>query len=135
MDVFPRDVIGRINFSACLERLGRLDERLAQAREAVRLLPSAPTLMHLLGAAINAQRLDEARETYDEAISRGIDSRRLHSVHAQLAFLRNDKSGMDKEWAWASQDPVHGRFVLFLNRRSQVSMAVPATLIAWHKWL
>jgi eukaryotic-like serine/threonine-protein kinase len=117
VDAFPRDVIARINFSACLERLGRLDERLVQAREAVRLLPSAPTLTHLLSATIYAQRLDEARETYEEAISRGIDNPRVHLYHAQLAFLQDDKSGMQNEWDWASQDPVRGRFVLFFKSK------------------
>jgi tetratricopeptide (TPR) repeat protein len=117
VDAFPRDVIARINFSSCLERLGRLDERLVQAREAARLLPSAPTLTHLLSAETYARRLDDARETYDDAISRGIDSLRLHLDHAQLAFLQNDKSGMQKEWAWASQDPVRGRFVLYLESK------------------
>jgi serine/threonine protein kinase len=117
VDAFPRDVIARINFSACLERLGQLDERLVQAREAARLLPSDPTLMHLLSAEMYAQRLDEARQTYDEAISRGIDSPRLHLYHAQLAFLQNDKSGMHNEWAWASQDPARGRSVLYLTAK------------------
>jgi serine/threonine protein kinase len=117
VDAFPRDVIARINFSACLERMGQLDERLVQAREAARLLPSDPTLMHLLSAAIYAQRLDEARETYDEAVSRGIDSGRLHENHALLAFLQNDKSEMQKERTWASQDPVRGRFVLFFESK------------------
>src|SRR6266478_3753827 len=110
---FPRDVIARINFSFCLANLGRHDEQLVQAREAARLLPSAPTLIRLLVAAMSAQRIDEARETYDEAISRGMDSPGLRRYHAQLAFLQNDKSGMQKEWAWASQDPVRGRFVLY----------------------
>jgi len=42
-----------------------------------------------------------------------MDFPNLHNYHAQLAFLRNDKSGMQKEWAWASQDPVGGYFVLY----------------------
>jgi serine/threonine protein kinase len=115
VDTFPRDVIARINFSGCLESMGRVDERLVQAREAVRLLPSGPTLMHLLIATIYANRLDDARETYDEAISRGMHSDQLHSAHALLAFLQNDKSGMQEEWAWASQDPVRGRSVLYFK--------------------
>jgi len=115
VDAFPRDVVARINFTACLERLGWLDEQLVQAREAARLLPSAPTLVHLLEGAIYAQRLDEARETYDEMISRGIDSLPLHRDHALLAFLQGDKSGMQSEWAWESQDPIRGRFVLFFE--------------------
>jgi tetratricopeptide (TPR) repeat protein len=93
--------------------LGRHDEELVQFREAARLLPSALYLTNLLGSAIYAQRFDEARATYDEAISRGIDFPELHLYHARLAFLQNDKSGMEKEWAWASQDPVRGRFVLY----------------------
>ena len=113
VQAFPRDVIARINFSSCLQYLGRHDEELVQAREAARLLPSEPTLMSLLAAAMYAQRLDEAREAYDEAISRGFDSAPLHLQHARLAFLQKDNSGMQKEWAWASQDPVRGRFVLY----------------------
>jgi tetratricopeptide (TPR) repeat protein len=113
VQTFPRDVIARTNFSLCLEHLGRYDEELVQLREAARLLPSAPTLTNLLIGAIYAQRLDEAKETYDEAISRGLDSARLHVYHAQLAFLQNDKSAMQRESAWASQDPVRGRFVLY----------------------
>jgi eukaryotic-like serine/threonine-protein kinase len=113
VQAFPRDVIARTNLGVCLERLGRHDEELVQFRQAARLLPSALFLTNLLGAAIYAQRFDEARETYDEAISRGVDSPGLHLYHARLAFLQNDKSGMEKEWAWASQDPVRGRFVVY----------------------
>jgi len=119
VQAFPRDVIARINFSFCLANLGRHDEQLVQAREAARLLPSAPTLIRLLVAAMSAQRIDEAKETYDEAISRGMDSPGLHRYHAQLAFLQNDKSGMQKEWAWASQDPVRGRFVLYRESEAE----------------
>jgi len=117
VQAFPRDVIARINYSVCLSLLGRHDEELVQMREAARLSPSAPTLINLLGAAIFAQRFDEAREAYDEGISRGIDSPKLHFYHAILAFLQNDKSGMQKEWTWASQDPVRGRFVLYRESR------------------
>ena len=114
---FPRDVIARINFSDCLNRLGRHDEELVQSREAARLHPSAPTLMQRLIAAIFAQRVDEAREMFDEAISRGLDYPGLHSFHARLAFIQNDKSGMEKEWNWASENPVQGRFTLNIESK------------------
>jgi eukaryotic-like serine/threonine-protein kinase len=119
VQAFPRDVLARINFSYCLENLGRHDEQLVQAREAARLLPSEPSLIDLLSAAIFAQRIDEAKETYDEAISRGMDSPSLHVGHAQLALLQNDKSGMQKEWAWASQNPVRGRIVLYHESKTE----------------
>jgi serine/threonine protein kinase len=116
---FPRDVIARINLSHCLRNLGRHDEQLVQSRAAARLLPSEPTLIDLLSAAIFAQRINEAKETYDEAISRGLDSPGLHVSHAQLAVLQNDKSGIQTEWAWASQDPVRGRFVLYQQSKTE----------------
>ena len=117
VQAFPRDFVARINFSVCLEQLGRHEEELVQSREAARLLPSEPALMHLLSAAIYAQRFDEAQKAYDEAISRGFHSSGLHLYHAQLAFLQNDKSGMQKEWTWASQHPAGGRFVLYRESR------------------
>ena len=119
VQAFSRDVIARINLSACLPYMGRHDEALVQSREAARLLPSAPTLMQLLLSAKYAQRIEEARETYDEAILREVDSPRLHLYHALLAFLQNDTSGMQKEWAWASQDPIRGRFVLYQESRTE----------------
>jgi eukaryotic-like serine/threonine-protein kinase len=120
VQAFPRDVIARTNLDSGLQNLGRHDEELGQAREAARLLTSTPTLIHLLGAAIYAQRIDEARQTYDEAILRGIDSPELHLFHGLLAFLQNDTSGMQKEWTWAAQDPVRGRFVLYRESRAEV---------------
>ena len=119
VQAFSRDVIARINLSSCLECMGRHDEELVQSREAARLLPSAPTLMHLVLSAKYAQRIEEARETYDEAILRGVDSPRLHLYHALLAFLQNDTSGMQKEWAWASQNPIRGRFVLYQESKAE----------------
>jgi pentatricopeptide repeat protein len=116
---FPRDVIARINLGACLMWLGRHDEALVQFREAARLLPSNLTFNALLRAAIYAQKFDEAKEAYDEAISRGLDSSQLHELHALLAFLQNDKSGMQKEWAWASQDPVRGRYALIMEAKAE----------------
>jgi eukaryotic-like serine/threonine-protein kinase len=119
VQAFPRDVFARTNLASVLGSLGQHDEGLGQAREAARLFPGAATLIKLMGAAIFAQRIDEAREVYDEVISRELDSPRLHMLHAQLAFLQNDKSGMQKEWDWAAQDPVRGRFVLYRESRAE----------------
>jgi eukaryotic-like serine/threonine-protein kinase len=116
---FPRDVIARMNFGTCLMWLGRHEEALVQVREAARLLPGNPTSTALLLEAIFAQKFDEAKETYDEAISSGLDPPGLHYDHALLAFLQNDKSGMQKEWAWASQDRVRGRSVLNMESKAE----------------
>src|SRR6266481_5034018 len=120
VQAFPHDIIARTNLRTSLTSLGRQNEALVQAREAARLLPSEPTLTNLLRTAIYAQQLGEARETYDEAKSLGFESLTLHSFHALLAFLQNDKSGTQQEWAWASQDPLRGRFVLHLKSNTEV---------------
>jgi len=114
---YPRDVIARINFGACLTSLGRHDEALVQDREAARLLPSDPTFVSLLKSAIYTQRLEEAKEVSNDAISRGFDSVELHRNCALLAFLQNDESRMQKEWAWAFQDPFRGRPVLYTESK------------------
>jgi tetratricopeptide (TPR) repeat protein len=119
VEVFPRDVIARINFGACLNYLGRHDEALVQAREAARLLPSDPTLNNLLTTAIDAQRFDEAKEAYDDAMSRGLHSLEWHKNHAWLAFLLKDESGMQTEWAWALQDQVRGPMVFNLESKAE----------------
>jgi hypothetical protein len=99
--------------------LGRHDEALLQNREAARLLPSNPTFAALLIEAIFAQKFDEAKAAYDDAISRGLDSSQLHEHHALLAFLQTSKSEMQKEWGWASQDPVRGRYVLSMESKAE----------------
>jgi serine/threonine protein kinase len=120
VQLFPRDIIARTNLRASLASLGRQNEALVQAREAARLLQSEPTLAGLIWSAIRAQQLDEAREAYEEAKSLGFESLTLHRLHALLAFLQNDKSGMQQEWAWASQDPVRGRFALYIKSNYEV---------------
>ena len=130
VQAFPRDVIARINFSFCLANLGRHDEQLVQAREAARLLPSAPTLIRLLVAALSAQRIDEARETYDEAISRGVDSlvctvitRSWHSFKMTNPECRRSGPGHRRILSEAASS-------FIANRRPRASTGVLVKLIA-----
>ncbi len=116
---FPRDVIARMNFGGCLRFMGRHDEALVQTREAVRLLASNPTFTALVMSALYTQKFDEAKETYDDAISRGLESPELHIDHALLSFLQDDKSGMQREWTWASQDPVRRRELLYIESKTE----------------
>jgi tetratricopeptide (TPR) repeat protein len=119
VQTFSRDVIARINLGSCLRYLGRHNEALVQFRDAARLLPSIPTLTNLSIEAICAQKFDEAKEAYDDAISHRLDSPGLHYDHTLLAFLQNDKTEMQKEWAWASQDRVRGRYVLSMESKAE----------------
>ena len=59
------------------------------------------------------------RQRYNDEISRGLDSSLLHEDHALLAFLQDDKSGMQQEWAWAAEDQVRGRWVLYMESKAE----------------
>jgi len=116
---FPHDVIARYNLKANLESLGRPEESLVQAREAARLLPSVWMFRGLLQSAIAAGRLDETRATYEQVKSLHFDDSEAHAFRALLAFLQNDPSAMQAEWAWAAQNPAVAGPVIFREARVQ----------------
>ena len=116
---FPHDVIARNNLKTALGALGRPEESLVQAREAARLLPSVWMFRGLLGSAIAAGRLDETRATYEQVKSLRFDDSYTHSFGALLAFLQNDPSAMQAEWAWAAQNPAVAGPVIFREARVQ----------------
>lgn len=117
--MFPHDVIARNNLSTTLGMLGRPEESLVQAREAARLLPSVWMFGRLLDMSIAAGRLDETRATYEQVKSLHFDNPRAHAFHALLAFLQNDPSVMQAEWAWAAQNPAVAGQVIFREARVQ----------------
>src|SRR5262249_6053656 len=102
---FPHDLIARQNFSVCLANLGEPDRALGQAREAARVLPANWTYLAWVERAIVAERLEEARSTYEEALRRGFDSPELRSARALLAFLQGDEEAMRAQWSWAEGKP------------------------------
>jgi serine/threonine protein kinase/DNA-binding winged helix-turn-helix (wHTH) protein len=116
---FPHDVIARNNLKTTLGTLGRPEESLVQAREAARLLPSVWMFRGLLDSAIAAGRLDETRATYEQVKSLHFDDSAAHADRALLAFLQNDPSAMQAEWAWAAQNPAVADPVIFREARVQ----------------
>jgi eukaryotic-like serine/threonine-protein kinase len=114
---FPHDVIARHNLKTTLGALGRPEEALVQAREAARLLPSVWMFRSLLESAIAAGRLDETRATYEQVKSLHFDDSGAHADRALLAFLQNDPSAMQEEWAWAAQNPAGAGPVIFREAR------------------
>jgi serine/threonine protein kinase/tetratricopeptide (TPR) repeat protein len=105
VQTFPHDQVARQNFSACLSELGEPDRALGQAREAARLLPATWTYQWWVARAVEADRLDEARSIYEEALRRGFDSPELRDGRALLAFLEKDEETMREQWKWAEGKP------------------------------
>jgi eukaryotic-like serine/threonine-protein kinase len=101
VQTFPHDLVARQNFGACLGDLGEPDRALGQAREAARLLPAAWTYQTWVERSLEADRLDEARSAYEEALRRNFDSPNLRDRRALLAFLERDDETMRAQWKWA----------------------------------
>src|SRR5260370_25143331 len=73
----------------------------------------------LLQSAIAAGRLDETRATYEQVKSLHFDDSEAHAFRALLAFLQNDPSAMQAEWAWAAQNPAVAGPVILRKARVQ----------------
>jgi tetratricopeptide (TPR) repeat protein len=116
VQTFPHDLVARENFSGCLWTLGELDRALGQAREAVRLLPAPFTYANWVSLALAADRLDEARTAYEEALRRGFDTPPLRAQRALLAFLQKDEETMRAQWRWAEGKP--GAKAVLVNGRA-----------------
>src|SRR5260370_426786 len=102
VQTFSDDFIAHNNLAKCLLQLGQPDRSLAEAREAARLLPSPWSYNLLIFGNILTDRLDEAKDIFDEAAARKFDVPPMHGTRAFLAFLQKDEPAMQEQWNWAA---------------------------------
>lgn len=103
--LFPRNLIARFNYGYCLDKLGRADEAALYARDVARNSPSSVAYDNLMGAYIEASRLNEAKIAFDEAEAHKIDNPTLRRQRTALAFLERDNAALEEQWKWAEQNP------------------------------
>ena len=97
---YPHDDTPPGNLGAIYNILGEYDKYLAASQEALRLDPeSGISYANLLGAYLNANRLDEARATAQEAQAHNLDSPLNHVNLYLIDFLQHDVAGMEREAA------------------------------------
>ena len=113
VQLFPNDQLAHYNFAGCLQLLGELNYSLAEARESVRLLPSATSYGLLMQDAILTGQLDEAKVAYQAAETRGFGSLQLHELREEIAFFENDLASMKTQWAWAVDKPISDHHLLY----------------------
>jgi eukaryotic-like serine/threonine-protein kinase len=102
---YPREWIAPLNLSEICGNFGQYDKALEEARETLRLNENGDGYGNLAESYLYLNRLEEARATAEEAQAKNFDSPTLHILMYQLAFLRNDASGMAQEVAWAQGKP------------------------------
>jgi eukaryotic-like serine/threonine-protein kinase len=98
---FPLDVRAHINFAFLLINMGQYDRASAEARDVVRLLPSAVAYASVMQLADIEGQPELAIAAFGEAEGKGIDSVGLHNMRHFAAFLQRDKAAMEEQVAWA----------------------------------
>ena len=89
-----------------LLHLGQWEKAAAEEEEALRLLPDASApVNNLMLADMALNRLQDARNTFDEARARKLDGVHLRYQRYRLAFLLGDRAQMEEQVAWAMGKP------------------------------
>ncbi len=103
----PEYCDAHLNLSGAFQSQNRLDEALAHARRAEALAPGRiDTLVGLGGTFRALGRLDDAVASFEAAIARCTDTRRLPRIHADLAMAllaRGDFASGWEEYEWRMQ--------------------------------
>jgi eukaryotic-like serine/threonine-protein kinase len=114
--IYPREQVTPTNLGVVFQTLGQHDKSVAQWTEAMRLSRSdSLNFANLVLGYIHLKRLDEARSTAAEALSKNLDSADLRNDLYELAFLTSDVHGMAEQVSWATGKPGKESVMLFLE--------------------
>jgi DNA-binding winged helix-turn-helix (wHTH) protein/tetratricopeptide (TPR) repeat protein len=103
---YPDDEAPRTNLAAIYSNLGKFEQSLAQAKEAVRIAPEdGQAWANLVDAYIALNQPDQAQSTANQAMSRGLDSPELRLFLYDLAVLRHDQGARQQLLTWAAGEP------------------------------
>jgi tetratricopeptide (TPR) repeat protein len=114
---YPRNWVPHNNLGGNYAALGQWDNALAEVREAARLNPdSGIALGALVECDARVGRYQDAKDTYQQAVSRGLDYSDLHYFRYAVAFLEGDGAEMQRQHDWAAGKP--GREDVLLSTQS-----------------
>ena len=102
-ETYPRDTTPRDNLSNSYNGLGQFEKALSNANESLRLNPKdAFAFQNAVAAYQKLDRYDEAKAVAEQAIAQNADSMEIHTVLYEIAFIRGDDAGMQRQIAWAA---------------------------------
>jgi serine/threonine protein kinase/tetratricopeptide (TPR) repeat protein len=117
--LYPNDFIPHNNLSLNYQFIGRYDEAIKEALEAVRLSPNnASARINLVGSFLGAGKIDEAEQALGELEKINPDAESVHSTRFVFASLRNDQAAMDREIEWAKGKPEEAETIGALAARA-----------------
>ncbi|MGC2422644.1 MAG: protein kinase [Candidatus Acidiferrales bacterium] len=97
---YPRDWVPVIDLYGIDVQIGQYDKALDEAREVLRLTPTAEAYDAIATSLLSMNRLEEAKSVAEEARMKTFDSSQLHALLYEIAFLRNDTAEMARQVAW-----------------------------------
>jgi eukaryotic-like serine/threonine-protein kinase len=99
---YPRDKLSHIDLAHTYSALGQFESAPREYQEAIRLDPDDGVVYSsLIYAYATVDRLDEAKAAYQQALARKVSKHLLLIPRYYVAFLENDASEMDREFALA----------------------------------
>jgi serine/threonine protein kinase/tetratricopeptide (TPR) repeat protein len=114
--LYPNDFIPHNNLSINYKILGRNEDALKEALEAVRLSPNNVSAYdNLVSSFMSVGHFDEAEQAEREAQRINADSLGAHVYNYYFAFLRQDQAAMDREVQWAKGKPEEAQFTGLLS--------------------
>ena len=97
---YPRDYVPIGNLGVIYQQLGDYEKQLVANQESLKLNPGvANSYGNLVDGYLNADRLDEAKATAQEAQARHLDPPAIHFFLYTVDFLQHDAAGMEREAA------------------------------------
>ena len=107
MQAYPRAELPHIYLSGAIyPALGRYEEAISEAKEAIRLKPDSPvSYVFLMDGNIAMNRFDEANAAYKQALERKLYHHYYPASLYRLAFLQNDAAGMRQQVSASAGQP------------------------------
>ncbi len=103
---YPRDDVAYNNLGTVYAAEGKIEQGLEQAREGLRLNPdNVIGAENVIAFLAELNRFDEARQVYQQTISRKLDDDTLHNVLYGVEFIARNPKGMAEQEAWFEGRP------------------------------
>jgi serine/threonine protein kinase/tetratricopeptide (TPR) repeat protein len=103
---YPRDFVARVNLGVLYSLQGQYEKAIEEERESIKLNPdNVVAYENLMNYLLAANRFEDARRAYDEAMSLKLDDYPLAACLYALAFFRGDTKAMEHALTWFEGKP------------------------------